>query len=510
MTARGHTALFLVIGLFVGYAYFYQAGGWNQNSRFALVRAIVEERTLRIDRTGRWNGQPVTGDFAGHDGHVYSDKAPGLALAAVPVVAAAEAFVPETGSRRGIAILSYVATLVTAALPTALTALGVFWIASMLGDANGGAAFGAVTFGLATPAWCYATLLFGHALSTSCLVGAFAAALALRERPTVTHHDLLFGSMVGLLGGWATITEYPTAVPAVITAVFALANVWPSGLARRGRVAIAMAATALACLAVLMSYNVAAFGSPLALGYSSVVGFEGMERGIFGVTYPKPWVLWEILFGRYRGLLPLSPVLAAAPIGFAYLIQRPGSRGPGVAATAIAVYYLFLNAAYVYWQGGRSYGPRHMSPALPFLCLALAPLWSRSRPFRVVLGSLAIYGGCLTLVAVSTTAQPPEEFGRPVTELLLPAFSRGDLSLNQQAFVELDLVRQRDPIAHAWNLGEKLGLSGHASLMPLFFSWCLVSFAWWTTRPAAPRATGKAPGAGTPFQPRRGVIGICF
>lgn len=32
-----------------GFAYFHQGGGWNQNARFALVRAIVEERRFAID-----------------------------------------------------------------------------------------------------------------------------------------------------------------------------------------------------------------------------------------------------------------------------------------------------------------------------------------------------------------------------------------------------------------------------------------------------------------------------
>jgi hypothetical protein len=491
LTGRAHTALFLVAGLLVGYAYFYQAGGWNQNTRFALVRAIVDEHTLRIDRTGVWDGHLVTGDFARKDGHLYSDKAPGLALAAVPPVAVSEGFVHEPASRRGITILSYVATLVTAALPTALAALGVFWISTVLGTTSGGAAFAAATFGLATPAWGYATLLFGHALSTSCLVGAFAAALALREH----RRDLLLGATVGFLGGWATITEYPAAVPAAIIAVFALANVWPSGLGRCLRVAIAVAATALACVAVLLSYNTAAFGSPLALGYANeAAGFEGMRQGVMGVTYPKAEVLGEILFGRFRGLLFLSPVLAAAPLGFARLVRRPASRGPGIAAATIAIYYVLLNAAYVYWDGGYSYGPRHLSPALPFLCLALAPLWARAAvPSRVVLGALALYSASLTLVAVSTTVQPPDRFKRPVTELLLPAFARGELSLNHQAFVEPDLVRRRDPIAHAWNLGEKLGLSGRASLVPLALAWGLLSFAWWTTRPLRPGATVSQP-----------------
>ena len=38
-------------------AYFHQGGGWNQNARFALVRAIVEERTFVIDRHGPPSGR---------------------------------------------------------------------------------------------------------------------------------------------------------------------------------------------------------------------------------------------------------------------------------------------------------------------------------------------------------------------------------------------------------------------------------------------------------------------
>ena len=72
----------LLVLLFASYAYFYQAGGWNQNSRFALVRAITQERVLSIDRFAY-----STGDKAAFRGHFYSDKAPGLALSAAIAVA---------------------------------------------------------------------------------------------------------------------------------------------------------------------------------------------------------------------------------------------------------------------------------------------------------------------------------------------------------------------------------------------------------------------------------------
>src|SRR5277367_602135 len=76
-------ALLILTVTFFSYAYFYEGAGWNQNSRFDMVRAIVEKGTLRIDEF-----QQNTEDKAFANGHYYSDKAPGLSLMAVPAARA--------------------------------------------------------------------------------------------------------------------------------------------------------------------------------------------------------------------------------------------------------------------------------------------------------------------------------------------------------------------------------------------------------------------------------------
>ncbi len=201
-----------------------------------------------------------------------------------------------------------------------------------------------------------------------------------------------------------------------------------------------------------------------------------MHAGFFGITYPKPWVVVELLIGRFRGLLPLAPLAALAPIGLVWLARAPRSARAAIVAAAIPFYYLLLNASYFYWEGGWAYGPRQMTPALPFLCLGLAPLWTRWRRFgRPTLVVALSWGVALTLIAVSTTAQPPADFKAPVTELLLPAFRDGDLSLNHQTFVtyRADAGRLRGGrLPHAaWNLGELAGLRGLPSLFPLGAAW---------------------------------------
>ena len=464
---RTERALFAL--LFVSFAYFYSAGGWNQNTRFALVRAIVNDHTLIIDPY-----HLATGDEAFANGHYYSDKAPGISLSAVPAVALAHVFMrpfhgdPETYA--GIALLSYLSTVFTAGLLTALAGVSLFRLCVELGSTPGAALFAAITFGLGTPIWTLATIFIGHAFSAALLVLAFASACRADDG------DWRRGALVGLYAGWATVSEFPAAIPAVILAMMTLINVWPRGRAATVRTVGALTATALACAAVLMVYQYACFGSPFHIAYSSEPEYVGMQQGVFGVELPKMLRLRRILFGDYRGLLPLAPVLAAAPVGLALMMRRAGSaRRAAIVASIIAVFYVLLNASYVYWEGGWSYGPRHASPSIPFLCIGLAALWTAAP--RLVRGALALasaYGIAITLIAVSTMPLPPNNLRHPVSELLWPAFRDGDLSLNTQTMVSgganPDFRAHTEPKA-AFNLGMKMGLEGHASLAPLALAW---------------------------------------
>jgi len=474
MTSRQwRAACVLGITLLFSYAYYYQAGGWNQNSRFALVRAVLERHTLQIDAY-----QLHTGDRAIWRGHYYSDKAPGASLLALGPVQAARVVSRRTGvdpaSFPGIAWTSYVAAVVTSGVFTVIAALGVFWLSLRWGASLGGALFAATAYGLASPAWAYATLFIGHGQAAGCLIVAFAAADALAE-PNA--HRRALAAIVGVSGSWAVVTEYQTAIPAILIGLMALAQVRHEDRREVMTITGAIAAGVAIAAMPLFVYNALAFDSPFHIGYSSEEGFKELQTGLFGITYPKLSTVWELLFGSYRGLLPLSPLMALAPIGLVRLARR-GRVGPVAVASAIGVYYLLLNASYFFWEGGWFYGPRQISPALPFLALGLAPLWDQvqvRRAARATLVAGLIWGVAVTLIAVSTTPQPPSSFKAPMRELLWPAFRDGDLSLNHQTFVHggADANRLRGgTIPHAaWNLGELAGLHGLPSLLPLGAAW---------------------------------------
>ena len=189
------------------------------------------------------------------------------------------------------------------------------------------------------------------------------------------------GVLIGFAAGWAVVTEYPAAVPG--TGPICLFAAWQVRAAGRDSLirVIAAVGVGLAIAAiVLLAYNTIAFGAPLHVTYSSEVGsFEEMKTGLFGIGLPRLDVLWDLLFGVYRGLIPLAPILVFAPMGFSLLWRAPATRPAALVAGAVAAFYFLISAAYAYWSCGWSNGSRHVGPALPFLALAVAPLWQRTR-----------------------------------------------------------------------------------------------------------------------------------
>jgi hypothetical protein len=87
----------------------------------------------------------------------------------------------------------------------------------------------------------------------------------------------------------------------------------------------------------------------------------------------------------------------------------------------------------------------------------------RRRATWTVFAGLAAYSAALMLVATAVRPEVPTWYDRPFGEYLFPAFLNGELAVNTIPIHTGFVHEQRQ----AWNLGEKLGLAGLASLVPL-------------------------------------------
>lgn len=258
--------------------------------------------------------------------------------------------------------------------------------------------FAALGYALGTPIWGYSTTLLGHASVAALFVIALAAVARGGGRSLV---------VAGLSLGWAVVIEYQAVLAGAAIGLWALwrHRVDPKAL-------VPFLAAGLVGLSPLFAYNLFAFGTPFRIGYSGVVGFEGMNQGLFGLTVPRIAVLREILVGPMRGIVWVAPVLVLAPIGLWSLAENRATRGLALTAAGVVTVALLVNAAYVYWDGGNATGPRHAMPMAGVLALGLAPVWAMARALwqRAALALLLAASIAINLTIASAEIFAPPTF----------------------------------------------------------------------------------------------------
>jgi hypothetical protein len=450
-----------------------------------LDLAIARRGALTIDEVA-----PHTIDKALRDGAYYSDKAPGTAFTALPIVGAAVSLARLLGHdvapvkdghlAAGYFALACLATIFTSSLFTALAAAALYRLAREWRASRAGALFAALAFGLATPAAGQATLFFGHALCGACLFLAFALASMTAAAADGTKPRRAMACAAGALLAWATVVEFTAAPAALVIALDALGAIARRPAAER-RAAIGWAvAGGAGALLPLLAYDAAAFGSPFAIGYGHVVGFERMGENLFGVGPPRAGIMLALLAGAHRGILWIAPILLLWPAALWCAARRLPARFTAVLGL-VPVLFLLINSGYAYWDGGWSTGPRFLTPGLAFAALPLAFLWDRvGRAGRVVLAALASVSAGLSLVCAAVDMTSPAAYANPLLDHVLPDFGAG--RIHNAITVALWILRGLPP--HGFNEAPWIGLATMAAVPAIWLASAMAAMP--------PRRAGRA------------------
>ncbi|HEY64059.1 MAG TPA: hypothetical protein G4O02_05755 [Caldilineae bacterium] len=360
------------------------SGGFHivdEVSLFALTESVAKRGALDTNAIAwmQWVNSPgeVLGAF-GPTGDVYSKKGPAPAFLAVPLYLLAWA-IPGVGLIQ--------ATLLYNALVTAITALLLARWARRLRHDRRVAIAVALSFGLGTLAWPYATHYFGEPTSALCLVGAGYALTRWREEP---RPRWAFAAGLALAGMVATVTAHALLLP-----VFIAYALWQGGRSwrRPDRESVIAFLAPLAVVGMaLLAYNWARFGDPFETGYH----FEAGE----GWTTPLWQGLWGLLLSPYRGLFWYVPLTMGAVLAWrAFRREHPGEAALVAGITLIVV---ILYSLWWMWWGGFAWGPRFLVPLCPFLAMTLAPWWR-----RLLAGEMRLWNrwAFMTLIGLSVFVQ---------------------------------------------------------------------------------------------------------
>jgi hypothetical protein len=421
-TKSGAAPLWVFGILFLSYAFFWQSRDWNSASRLMMTYAIVDRGTIAI------NGlENQTGDKALFQSRFYTDKLPGFSLLAVaPYWLAKTVFQlpphPLLGPALAYWPADYWVTLLTSSLASALTGALLTLFASRLGCGPRRAAIVGLAYGLATPAYAYATMSYGHQVSACCL---FASFLVIIDPPP--RRPAAWAGLAGFLAALAAVVELQVGPVSALLGLALLVQVIGRRVPASALLTFAIGATVPTL--VLLGYNLLAFGSPFDMGYFHHATRQFAQvhshRNPLGLRSPDWSLAPALLWGRYRGLAFYAPVVLLAPAGWLVLAFR---RKWGVAAVSLAacVAVFLVNLSYPEWTGGWSTGPRLLVPLLPFALVPVAALLAlESRWITLLALGLALFGGALMLGFLAVGGRIPHTLADPFTDAVWPLW-RGD------------------------------------------------------------------------------------
>lgn len=339
----------------------------NELSRFQTVVAFVESGSFAIDSELATLGDHE--DKAAAGGRFYSNKAPGLAFAAIPVYRLLRVVFPRPDSPT--APVLFLLRLFTVSLVSVIALLR--FARRMLVSREGGGAAAIVTFAVAfgSPFLYYARSFFAHAWTASLLFLAWDVLRESSTPPSPARRRVRLAA-AGFLAGWALISEYTVAPAALVLAVRAAFG--PPGR-RSGGSVLSFAAGAALPVGLLLAYQAVCFGSPFLPSYAREAYpayAELSARRFFGFGPPSPAVALAYLFHPSRGILLFSPFFLWAGVGAARWWRDRRERADGVFAVVATLLTFLLLTGYPNWHGGWALGSRYLLPLL-FLPAAALP-----------------------------------------------------------------------------------------------------------------------------------------
>jgi len=362
----------------------------NTHSRLGLVRAIAVEHRFEIDTTQltyEWRDF-LTQDRSFYNGHYYSDKAIGSSVIGAAIWAPVHAVLYLMGLPTDGRVFRVGATFLGVSVLCAFLAPLIYWFVATVADGRRAALVTvAIVFG--TPLLKYSTAYYGHVQAGLFLFVAFLVWWYAKRRHQLSYVQA-FASIA--LVGFMVVTEYPTALLALVFGGYMLWVLRELGRAADWRVWAASAAGGLLALSPMLYYNHSVYGNVLTTGYQhhATAKFAAAHaQGLSGVGLPDPIVMMAMTFHPLMGIFWQSPVLLLAAPG--WMAMRRAGAHPELWFSLSAIFaYVALISGYYEWSGGLAYTPRHLIPLFPLFAIPLAFL---SRRWLTI-------GWCLTGVSI--------------------------------------------------------------------------------------------------------------
>ncbi|MBU1854852.1 MAG: hypothetical protein KKF89_03970 [Nanoarchaeota archaeon] len=433
----------IFLTFFLVYILFAQSYGWSEVTRLDLIMAVVDDGSFSID-----SFYQNTGDRAVINESYYADKAPGLSFLALPVYTVFKHLFgrPVVGNwlyapfSQSYAFLMFLCVIFTSAFFGALSVVLVYKITGFFPAKEIHRNIVFLTYGLGSLVFVYSRIFQSHVLSA--FLGVLCFYLLLKMKYEKQSKDYSF--VIGLLAGFAVMVDYVMILFLVLLFVllFFYFKDWKKSLK--------FIFGSLIFIILILLYNFSITGSLFDSPYFHMdTSFwdkgGGVTQQFNPVVSSIPFVFMRVLFFPYRGLFFYYPVLLFSVIGLFFMFKK--YKFETMFIFFLSLGFVLYNSIMHTWWGGYCFGPRHLTPLMPFLMIPL--LFSLKKiklryimPFIII----SIFFNLLSLqlpeeAGLGKTVDNLVPFGNPLFEHYLPlTLSQGPQSLLLEQVLNVQII----------------------------------------------------------------------
>jgi hypothetical protein len=383
MSADSKIEIKIFLTFIILYIFFIHWVGWNEESRLALTRAIVEEKRIEID-----SFYNTSGDRSYYNSHYYSDKAPGSSFLNVPIYAVwnfifnkfihfgeeEPIYIREWGlnvyvlfnPNKKILYAQLLSTIFLSAVPGALIVVLIYKISKYFIKEN--RIFVTLAFGFGSLIFPYSNVFFGNVLSA--LFCFFAFYIFVKTEKERSNDKSYF--IIGFFSSFAIFIDY--------TSLFIWASLFFIILISKKNIRNFLIGSFIGIFPLLL-YNFSIFGSPfkITLFYfdqniiacprlQGIAPCDEVTDLFFSQKINRfMFLFFKLLFFPYRGLFFYSPFLLFSVLGVLFMYKK--EKNISIFITLSFLLFVSFNSSLFYWDGGSSFGPRYLLIIIPFLSI---------------------------------------------------------------------------------------------------------------------------------------------
>ena len=384
----------------------------NSSSRYALVEAIVENKTFFFNNS---QAQFSAADIVSYNGKIFSVFTPGVSFAAIPFYLAGK----QIGMPQ---LFTYFSTI--------LFVLINLYLVTKLGRKFGAgfyeALIGGILFIFGTNALSYAFTLTQHHISTTLILLALLNAVS--ERTFVK--NILFG----LLFAAGLLMDIPNGLMMLPLAIYVLyRHISFSEIGNKIKLSVKLNIIALliglvALISVFAWYNFQTTGSLARFAQSigrvdftkegvvqkrkESVKIDPFEKKSYYNTRKQLNGLYILLISNERGWFYYSPIIVIGILGLIYSSRKKETKTLALLAVSIILFCFVSYASFGDPWGGWSFGSRYLIPASALVCAGIGVAiqkYKKNYIFILIFLVLLVYSVSVnSLGAMTTSAIPPK------------------------------------------------------------------------------------------------------